>query len=106
MSDTDGIFRAIPNMPGFYPTLVGTLVLALLLLFFEDLTGALSEYLVPSLVVYVLGSVLIGCVHLRLYNTRPEGFERISNRAYACILIVHVVWLGALIAYNFWKGVL
>ena len=100
----------------FFPTLVGAFVLALLLLFYKDLDPALRNPFVPALVVYVLGSGLIGFWHyvcavrdaLKLEAKQKrapqEGKEPPSREAgplwrFVTAMVLHGLWLAAFAAF-------
>ncbi|MBI4372488.1 MAG: hypothetical protein HY585_02025 [Candidatus Omnitrophica bacterium] len=70
----------------------GTVLLALFLLFLDDLASPLRYYLVPSLAVYVLGEVLV------------SQFQSVLRTQ--LIVYVRIGWFGLFILYNLIRGAL
>jgi hypothetical protein len=116
MGDTSSLLKVIPNAPAFSPSLVGTVVLGLLLLFFRDFDGPLRQYLVPSLVVYVLGAGLISFIHTMLWlrtvgrarqEAKPNAETVPLNRLPFWLMIAfQIVWFFFFIGYNFYRAAL
>jgi len=83
------------------PPAAGAFCLATLLLFFKELTLPMREYLVPSLVPYVIGAAFISYVQLNLRQRRnghlPEGM-------FWTLVLLHGAWFIAFLAYNLWRG--
>lgn len=88
-------------------TLVSAFILGLLLLFFKELTNFFQDILIPSLVVYTIGSGLIACIQILLTvsaNTKAmakkETPSGIKEGNLTIIIITHIVWFALFILYN------
>lgn len=104
MSEVGDIFKSIPRIPAFFLFFCGVLVLGILLLFFTELTPELRQYLVPSLVAYVLGLAVIGSAHLMAWQRVDSMPQRLSASGMRVVVAVHIIWFGLLILYNYWRG--
>jgi len=106
MSETQDLLKGIPTIPGFIPTLIGTVILGLLLLFYRDFNEELRRYLVPSLVVYVLGTGLIAWVHYMLWRRTDLQPKRLAWPTFVRIVVVHIMWFVCFVWYNLYRGTL
>lgn len=119
MSELSKYIENVAKDARYFPTLVGVFVLGLLLLFFKDLGDPIKQYLVPSLVIYVLGASFLGYWQSMLAwreelkhkgeKEKPEGEKKVSvyigtrPKTFTLITVVHVLWLLMLIVYNFYR---
>lgn len=111
------------RMPRFAPAIFSAFLCGLLLLFIRELGQNLKSFLIPSLVVYALGSALIGAIHRLLALSYQEAEEKIieENKIIVksvnnektiptiwkvIILIVHLIWFCALVLYLVFRCVL
>lgn len=92
-------------------TVISSLVLGLLLLFFNDLPENIQHYLIPSLAIFTVGTGLIAKIQLLLTasentkrwadNKKPRGIKE----GHLCWIIVsYIVWFVGLVVYNFLKA--
>ncbi len=95
-------------MPRFGPALFGAFLLGLMLLFINELPQNCRTYMVPSLAMYALGAAFLGTIH------RLLGFHYVSDKYpnnekpipviwRIVVYLIHLLWFGALVAYNFWR---
>ncbi len=118
-----GVQEAVKSVARYWLStfaLASVFVLGLSLLFFRDLDQSLRSYLVPGLVVYVLGNFLLAHFHLILgkRNEAKHARECEANPQHtrACpplrwwaaglVCIAYFAWLGALVAYLVSKKIL
>ena len=95
------------------PTVASGFVLGLLLLVFRDLDSDLRARFISALVVYVLGLAILAFVYFDLdvrncryaYLAREEAKPQ-PPKVFWSYVVVHGLWLGALIGYLFWRGIL
>lgn len=112
VSDPDaGALRYISSDTRFFPTLVGVFLLGVLLLFYGTLNPKMQEVLIPSLVVYTMGSALIAYVQTVLFVRvnlpyEHKGPERqpIPLNAFIFIIVLHFVWFVIFLSYNLVRG--
>ncbi len=105
------------------PTIAGTFVLGLFLLFFRDLDPDLRARLVPAIAIYVLGLSLLALWYFVLgarnaarvgarNAARPEADQREEKAGpqprwiFISFMALHVVWIILLIVYLSRNGVL
>lgn len=86
-------------------------VFALLLLIAGSLPEPVRRWTLPSLAVYLvgLGSIIFlkELAHRRHLETWAEGERKnLPTGKLWFFVTLHVVWLGLLITYNFWRGAL
>jgi hypothetical protein len=115
MSEPSKPIENVAKDARYFPTLVGMFVLGLLLLFLKDLNDPIKQYLVPSLVIYVLGTSFLGYWQSMLawreelkHEGAKEGtlegpFIGTRPKTFTAIKILHVLWLLMLIAYNVYR---
>lgn len=111
MSDQLDVFKELVSDFRYGITVVGVFILGLLLLFFEDLTPTMQDILIPSLVVYTLGTGVITCIQMlvtasantkaRAKSETPRG---VPEGWLSAIVVLHVLWFVLLIGYNVWRG--
>ena len=117
MTQLQNITNAVPKDVRFIPAVFGLLVLAVLLLFVDDMPLAYQkglQPLIPSLAIYTIGAAMLAAVQAMMrfraaYKAQAAGHQDpgvTSNIAFALIVIRHVVWAAALVAYSIWKAVL
>jgi ABC-type Fe3+-siderophore transport system permease subunit len=96
----------------YAPFLGSSFVLGLLLLFYRDFESGstLRIFLVPAIVVYTIGTLLIGYFYFELdviNCVRAKNKGENANPQPAKIIMLfrflHVIWLLLLIIYLFWK---
>jgi len=109
----ENVWQVFARSYVFIPLLGSALVLGLVLLFFRDIDPSMRIILVPALVVYIIGTSVIGylyteldiinCVRAR-NNNEPAG----PQPWYICWIfrIAYAVWFAFLVLYLFCKGVL
>ena len=94
----------------YFPTLIGAFLIGLLLLFFKDLSDPIKN-LVPSLIIYVIGTAFIAylqsmfALRKQLEDERAgKVFTGNSKLVFGIMVGLHVLWLAGLIWYNLRKG--
>jgi hypothetical protein len=111
MSEASKSIENVAKDARYFPTLVGIFVLGLLLLFLKELSDPMRQYLLPSLVIYVLGTSFLGYwqsmlawrEELKNKDAEEGAFIGTRPRTFAAIVILHVLWLFMLIAYNVYR---
>jgi hypothetical protein len=95
----------------YFPTLVGAFLLGLLLLFFKELSDPIKQYLVPSFIIYVIGTAFIAYLQSMLALRKQLEDERDgkvftgnSKPVFGAMVGLHVLWLAGWIWYNLHKG--
>jgi hypothetical protein len=97
----------------YFPTLIGAFVVGLLLLLFKELSDPIKQHLVPSLIIYVIGTAFIAYLQSMLALRKQledekagQVFTGNSKPVFGIMVGLHVLWLAGLIWYNFHKGCL
>jgi hypothetical protein len=107
-SDVPDFVKNIAQDARYFPALLAILITFMMLLFFDKLTEAFKTWIIPSLVAYAMAASLLGYVQTMIFIRRVERNEegeRILTRGqFYCIVSLHVLLLGAFVAYNFWRG--
>lgn len=109
MSDSDnniGVIEFVRRNDRYFLSLLAAFVLSLLLLFFKELTPWMQRYLIPSYVVYLLGTALIAQIQ-QMVGMREQLRCAAANRSFlgthryffAGIIAAHVLWFAAWIAF-------
>jgi len=98
------------RMPRFAPAIFSAFLCGLLLLFYRELEQGLRSFLVPSLVVYALGSTLIGTLHRHLGITYkefgdPNTEKHIPKGWKIAIFTLHLILFCLWILYNSYRCV-
>lgn len=95
------------------PTAIGYLVLAIVLLMYRDLSGPTRQYLVPSLVVYVLFVGLVSGVNIICWKRQltkatvnNEVFTGVSNWFLGCVILAQLFAIDLLVWYLHYREVL
>lgn len=88
----------------FFPSLVAASMFLVTLFCFDKLTEPLQNWLVPSLLVYVIGTSFIGYLQTMLL-IRMRG-QLLACWQFFIIICLHVALFASFIAYNFFRGVL
>jgi len=106
-----GTFAGMFRMPRYAPTWFSAFLFLLCLLFIGELPTNAKAYMVPSLLVYSLGTVILGSLHrlLGLHYVSPQDPN--NEKPIPCgwkifLLIAHVAWFAAFILYNLHRQVL
>ena len=100
------ILSSIKNNDRYFLSLIAAFALALLLLFYKDLNPWIQRQLVPSFVVYLIGSALVGQVQ-QMVGTREELRCKAEGKTFVGspklffhgVIIVHVGWFATWVAY-------
>jgi hypothetical protein len=111
MSEPSKSIENVAKDARYFPTLVGIFVLGLLLLFLKDLSDPIKQYLVPSLVIYVLGTSFLGYwqsmlawrEELKHKDAKESTFIGTRPKTFMAINILHVLWLLMFLAYNVYR---
>jgi hypothetical protein len=107
MSERTSVVENVAKDARYFPSLVGVFVLGLLLLFLKELSDSTKQYLVPSLVIYVLGTSFLGywqsMLAWREELKKESTYIGTRPKTFATIVVLHVFWLCLLIAYNFYR---
>jgi len=113
MSDehNGGTLAGMFTMPRYAPAWFSAFLFGLCLLFIGELPANAKAYMVPSLLVYSLGTVILGTLHRLLglhYVSRqdPNNEKPIPSGWKIFLLIAHVAWFLAFILYNVLRQVL
>ena len=79
----------------------------LLLLFIDKVPKTLSEHLLPALIVFGLGFILIGYIEGSIYRKQfnREGDEK-RKHPYMLFFTLNSAWFLNFIIYLFWRNVL
>jgi len=111
-------------MPRFGPAWFSAFLLGLSLLFIDKLPSLVQEFMIPSLLVYSLGAGFLGSFHRMLaidhmeytikkddsgkeYPVAEKNDEQTIPLIWkVSLLIVHILWLGLFVGYNFCRVVL
>ncbi|MFZ1933845.1 MAG: hypothetical protein WCB27_22775 [Thermoguttaceae bacterium] len=83
------------------PAAAGAFCLATLLLFFKELTLPMRDYLVPSLVPYVMGAAFLSYIQINLRQRRKNN---IHPCVFCTFVLLHAAWITAFLVYNLWRG--
>ena len=102
MSGLPDFTQNIAKDTRYFPTLVSTLILLALLLFFDKLTEPLKNWFIPSLALYTGGTALIAYVQT-MFHIRSEG-EKIPDWKFNLLILLHIFWLTCFVIYNYWRG--
>ncbi len=87
-------------------TIISTLVLGILVLLFKDLTPFIQNTVLPAIIVYTLGTAVIG--HLQILitvstntkaNANGEKARGIKESHLRFIMVAHVIWFILLILF-------
>ncbi len=110
-NDSQNFLVAMVAMPRFAPSWFSAFILGISLLFINDLPINMKKYMIPSLLVYSLGSIFLGTLHRMLsLNYAKNDFinneQPIPSNWKITILILHTAWFSCFIFYNFHRGAL
>ena len=84
--------------PNWYTiTIISTLVLGILMLFYKELSYNLKEYLIPALVVYILGTSIIGYFQGAYFRSKYNSQD--FKEPLWIYYILHAIWFFLLILY-------
>lgn len=108
---SDGIINAMFGMPRYGPAWFSIFMFGMTLLFVQQLPVNMSTYMIPSLVVYSLGTALLGTLHRLLgihYSSDPNKHDEkdIPRHWKINILLAHSSWFVSFIIYNIYRDVL
>lgn len=106
-----GIFNKFYSMPRFAPTLIALFVFSILLLFNNELPKNQRLFLIPSLIVYIQGTVIIGMINRLLgshYVTKNSDNNEKAIPIYWRLLLwgIQTFWFIAFIYYLFLRKIL
>jgi hypothetical protein len=109
--EPDSIIDSLFRMPRFGPALFSAFLVGLLLLFLDKMSWRVKVFLVPSIVIYSMGTAFLGFLHRHLGLHYVGRDDRNNEKPIPVIWKVvlfaaHLGWLVALIFYNFSRGVL
>ncbi|MDB2681304.1 hypothetical protein N9Z14_01765 [Opitutales bacterium] len=91
--------------PNWYSiTLIELVVFGTLMLFIKELPEVWKSYLLPSLIVHLIGTGLIGYFQGALF--RAKGMVQGYHDPVVKFGIAYAVWFVALIAYFMYRGLL
>jgi len=91
--------------PNWYSiAIVNLLVLGLLMLFFKELPDTIKSYLIPALVVYVLGNGIIGYIQGSYF--RANGMKNDFKEPLKIYYFLYAVWFVLFIVYLFFRHVI
>ena len=106
-----GTFAGMLKMPRYVPAWFSAFLFGLCLLFIGELPANAKAYMVPSLLVYSLGTVIFGTLHRLLglhyvSSQDPNNEKPIPLGWKITLLLAHVAWFAAFIWYNVHRKVL
>ena len=80
---------------------------SLLLLFIDKVPSNIGEHLLPALIVFGLGFILLGYIEGTIFrkNLDRDGSEK-TKHPYTLLFTANVVWFCAFVIYLFYRGVL
>ncbi len=97
----------------YFPSLLGFFSALILLLFVDKIPTNLSQWLLPSLIVYSIGAGIFSFIHVMLWvRSRDEvkiqkGLpHKIPELAFWILMGLHVLWFVAFIFYGRCKGII
>jgi hypothetical protein len=98
--DNSGNMKSLADKinPNWYSiTIISTVILGILMLFYKELSSNIKDYLIPALVVYILGTSIIGYYQGAFFraNGMKEGFKEPLWLYYT----LHSLWFLLLIMY-------
>jgi hypothetical protein len=85
------------NQNWYSITIISILVLGVLMLFYKDLSVNIKETLIPALVIYIIGTGLIGYFQGAYY--RAKGMKNRFEEPLWIYYILHSIWFISLIIY-------
>lgn len=110
-SDKNKVLDSLTRMPRFGPALFAVLILGIVLLFLKELDENIKSFMIPSLVVYALGSSFLSSFHRMLgYHYKiaedPNNEKPIPLGWKIVLLVMHILWFASFVFYNFYRNVL
>ena len=91
------------NQNWFSVTIISILVFGILMLFFKELSNSFRDYLIPSFIIYILGTAIIG--QIQGSNFR-NNFGKQDNEPVYIYTILHIIWFIAFIVYLYLRNVI
>jgi hypothetical protein len=78
-----------------------------LLLFIDKAPKSISEYLLPALIVFGLGFIVLGYIEGSIFrkNFDKEGSEK-TKHPYKTLFLLNIIWFLLFVAYLFYRKVL
>ena len=97
----------------YLPSVLGFLSALILLLFVDKIPTNLSQWLLPSLIVYSIGAGILSFIQAML-GVRSRDEEKIQKGlpnkipglAFWILIGAHVLWFAAFIYYGTCKGII
>jgi NADH:ubiquinone oxidoreductase subunit 6 (subunit J) len=96
----------------YHLTVLSGLVVGFLLLFVNDLPPYLREVVLPALVVYTIGTALIGYIQVLLTasaNTKAQAEGNkprgIKERHLCIVIFSHLLWFITFLSFLVWSAV-
>ena len=84
--------------PNWYSiTIISTVILGVLMLFYKDLSSNIKDDLIPALVVYILGTSIIGYYQGAYF--RAKGMKSGFNEPLWIYYTLHTIWFLLFIFY-------
>ncbi len=92
--------------PNWYSiTIIGILIIGILMLFYKDLTSSFKETILPGIVIYTMGTAIIG--YIQGSNFRANFISDNYKERLWTYYVSHLIWFLLLIIYLiFYKRVL
>jgi hypothetical protein len=109
-SESQSALQAMFSMPRYALAWFSAFLFGVSLLFLNELPLSMKTYMIPSLLVYSLGAAGLGTLHRMLglhYVPRSGGNNEkpIPVSWKITMLLLHLAWFGAFVAYNVLRGV-
>jgi hypothetical protein len=80
------------------------LLTSIVLLFAKDLPASISRYLIPSLIIYAVGTGIIG--HAQGVQFRRNFGPGKWQEPKFLFTVIHLLWLAGFVWYLFHRGIL
>lgn len=101
--NNNGIIEKIN--PNWYSiSLISTLILGILMLFFKELPDNWKDNFIPAFVIYVLGTCIIGYIQGSLF--RAKGMNNNFKEPLWLYYFLYGIWFILLVGYLYFKNIL
>jgi len=102
-----GFFGTLGKSNWYHVGLSAIFGASILLLFVDKLPKPLAENLLPALIVFGIGSTLLGYIEGTIFrkNFSKDGDEK-TKHPYGLFFTLSILWFIGFIAYLFWRKVL
>lgn len=91
--------------PNWYSlSILSLLVLGILMLFFKELPDIIKERMIPALVIYTIGTGLIGYFQGAYF--RAKSNKSSFKEPFWIYFILNVIWFGMFIIYLIMRSIL